>query len=152
MELPVAVHLPLSLRPVATVGPESCLPHGYHCGSWGRTQTLGGEADGEEHGFSQCVCVTVLALRTGQGASGKGFSPLLEGSEAGDVQVSVRGSQQKGSPGSGISALCRGPLLRGPLGLLPGPVGSTLAVKESQRFTQVLSGKMAWQSVSRLGG
>ena len=52
MELPVAVHLPLSLSPVATVGPDSCFLRGHHCSSWGRTEKLAGEGEGEEHGIS----------------------------------------------------------------------------------------------------
>lgn len=52
MKLPVAVHLPLSLGPVAAVGPERGFPHGHHRDSWGRTETLGGEGDSAEHGFS----------------------------------------------------------------------------------------------------
>ena len=52
MELPDAVHLPLSLGPVAAVGPESGFPHGHHGDSWGRTEKLGGEGEGAERGFS----------------------------------------------------------------------------------------------------
>lgn len=52
MELPVAVHLPLSLGPVATVSPETCFPHSYYCSSWGRTEKRGGEGKGEGCGFS----------------------------------------------------------------------------------------------------
>ena len=52
MKLPVAVHLPLSLGPVAAVGPERGFLHGHHRDSWGRTETLGWEADSAEHGFS----------------------------------------------------------------------------------------------------
>lgn len=56
MELPIAVHLLLSLDPVATVGPETCFPHGHHCSSWGRAEKLGGEGEGEECGFiSACA-------------------------------------------------------------------------------------------------
>lgn len=51
MELPIAVHLLLSLGPVATVSPETCFPHGHHCSSWGRTKKLGGESEGEGCGF-----------------------------------------------------------------------------------------------------
>lgn len=42
MKLPVAVHLPLSLRPIAAVGPERGFPHGHHCDSWGRRDSWRG--------------------------------------------------------------------------------------------------------------
>lgn len=35
----------------------------------------------------------VLALRMSQGASGKNFAPLLQGSDAGDIKESIGGSQ-----------------------------------------------------------
>lgn len=42
------------------------------------------------------MCNSVLALRMPRGASGKRFSPPLEGSEEGDVKKSYGGSWQKG--------------------------------------------------------
>lgn len=69
MELPVAVHLSLSLSPVATVSPDSCFPQGHHSNTWGRMEKLGseGEGEGEEYGFSGWICNTVLILKCHEG-------------------------------------------------------------------------------------
>lgn len=42
MKLPVAVHLPLSLGPVAAVGPERGFLHGHHRDSWAEQRLLDG--------------------------------------------------------------------------------------------------------------
>lgn len=94
MQFPVAVHLSLSLGPVATVGPETCFSHAHYCCTWGRTEKLGGVDEGEEGGLRGCIGKMVLTLRMSQGAFGKNCSPSLQGSEVGDIKESIEGSQR----------------------------------------------------------
>lgn len=57
MEFPVAVHLPLGLSPVATVGPDGCLPHGHHSSTCSRVEKSSGEGEDESEGHDFVGCV-----------------------------------------------------------------------------------------------
>lgn len=57
MEFPVAVHLPLSLSPVTTIGPDSRFPHAHHGSTCSRAQQSRGEAEDESEGRDFVGCV-----------------------------------------------------------------------------------------------
>lgn len=62
MKFPVAVHLPLRLNPVATIGPDSCLPHGHHSNTCSRVEKSCGECEDESEGCDFVGCVMYYQL------------------------------------------------------------------------------------------